>query len=86
LKTINKLSYVFSNLISGVITSLVAMFLMLNINIGLAIWIGSIMENPYIGFFIVAAFYLLVLLSVMFIWKKQLHEFIRNIVIKELID
>lgn len=86
LKTINKLSYVFSSLISGVIFSVIAIFLMLNVNIGLAIWIGTIMENPYLGFFIVAAFYLVVLVCVLFVWKKHLVGLIRNLVIKELID
>lgn len=60
LKTIGKSADVFSSLAGGFVIFVSVLIVLMMINIGTAIWIGSIFGTMYYGFFIVACFYLLV--------------------------
>ena len=62
LKAIDKSADVFSTILSKLVLYIVIVLIILSLNIGLALWIGELLGKLYYGFFIVAAFYVLVAL------------------------
>ena len=66
LKTIDKSADVVSTVLSKLVFFIVVLFIIVSINIGLALWIGELTGKSYYGFFIVAAFYVLVALVLHF--------------------
>ena len=67
LKAIDKSADVVSTVVSKVILLLVVLLLIFSLNTGLALWIGEMVGTLYLGFFIVAAFYVLVALLLHFV-------------------
>ena len=85
LQAINKASDIIALVVSRIILLITTIFFMLFLNIGIALWIGSLLGKLYDGFFIVAAFYILLGL-LLFIFKKKLIKMpINNFLIKELL-
>ncbi len=83
LKTIDRVSNTTTFIISKIIFGIVAATALLFLNIGLAIWISSFFTTLYIGFFVVAVFYLVVLL-ILFLGKDVLIKMpILNSIIKQ---
>ena len=70
LKTIDKVADGTSSMVAWlpVIIALILFFVI--VNFGLALWIGSMLEMIYMGFFIVAGFYALVGI-ILFIFKDK---------------
>ena len=70
LRTVDKVADGTSSLVawSAVIIALVLFFITLNF--GVALWLGSLLEHIYLGFFIVALFYALVAL-ILFIFRNK---------------
>lgn len=64
LKAIEKLADVSSNLVSNIVIILCFALFFMMLNVGLALWIGDLLGTAYLGFLIVAGFYLLLLLVV----------------------
>jgi hypothetical protein len=86
LKTIRKTAEVISTFVSrGAVVVVLSMFLIF-ISTGLALWLGDLLGKAYLGFFCVAAFYIL-LGGVLFYF---LHGFIKrkisNSIISEIIN
>ena len=70
LKAIDKSADVVSSLASKFIILIVVSLITIMVNIGLALWIGELMGKTYYGFFIVAAFYVLVA-CMLYIMREQ---------------
>lgn len=66
LKAIDKSADVYSSLVSKLVLIIVIIIAITLVNIGLSMWIGGLIGKPYLGFFIVAAFYVLVAIIVHF--------------------
>lgn len=82
LKTINKTAEVVSTFVSrGAVVIVLSMFLLFA-SIGLALWLGDLLGEPYLGFLCVAAFYI-VLGGVLF---YLLHNFIKRKVSNSIIS
>lgn len=62
-----------STVVSKILIALVAILFFLFLNIGIAIWLGSVLATPYAGYFIVSGFYLLVLIM-LFIFRKNMFK------------
>jgi hypothetical protein len=60
LNAIDKSADVLSSLLSRIIVAIVAVMFVLLISIGLSLWIGEMIGKPYLGFFIVSGFYLVI--------------------------
>jgi hypothetical protein len=74
LKTISKTAEVVSTFVSrGAVVIVLSMFLVFA-SIGLALWLGNILGEPYLGFLCVATFYI-VLGGVLYFF---LHNFIKR--------
>jgi hypothetical protein len=85
LQAVDKSSDVVSSVIPHTVVLILVSSFMLFFNLGLALWLGEILGKLFYGFFIVAAFYVLVGLVVHLFMHKQLKEIIRNYVIKQLL-
>lgn len=67
LKAINKSADVASSIISKLVLFIAVLLIIISLNIGFALWIGELVGKSYYGFFIVAAFYVVVALVLHFI-------------------
>lgn len=86
LKAIRKTAEVGSSIISKVILAVVfsSFFMMLNVGVGL--WLGDVMGKLYLGFFTLAAFYLIVGIIVYSNRHKILKLPIADSIIKKIND
>lgn len=73
LKAVKKMSDITSSLVTRLTIILIIAFVFFMANIGLAMWIGDMMEKMYYGFFIVAGGYIVVAL-ILFGFRRQLFK------------
>jgi uncharacterized membrane protein YqjE len=73
---------ILSKLIKLVISLSLIFFLLLFLNIGIAIWIGRLIQNGYMGFFIVAGFYGLGIFIYLFLFQKWINRAVIKILTK----
>lgn len=74
LKAVDKVSELLSTLIQWMIVIIVVALFFIVLNIGIAMWLGELLGEPYYGFFIVAGFYALLALGCMVWLKKPLNN------------
>jgi fatty acid desaturase len=85
LKTLDKSVDIVSSLVPhSVVFILLASFLLF-LNLGLALWLGDILGKPFYGFFVVAAFYILLGLIFHFILHKSIKKRVGNFIVKRLL-
>ena len=85
LQAVDKSSDVTSSLIAGIITLLVVSFAVFIFNIGLALWIGDLLGKTYLGFFVVAGFYVLVAILLHFFRNALIKDPVTTILIKKML-
>ena len=86
LKAIRKTAQIGSSLISKVIIGVVFSSFFIFLNIGIALWLGSILGTAYYGFFALSALYLIVGIIVYSNRKKILSSPIADSIIKKIND
>jgi len=86
LKTLDKSSDAISSLIPHMAVILIIASFLLFLSIGLAFWIGEILDNTYYGFFAVAGFYAISGLIVHFFIHKWLKKLIGNYIVKRVLN
>lgn len=69
-----------------IVSFVFAFFLLQFLFIGLALWIGSLVNNMPLGFFIVAGFFLLLILVVFALRKKVIVPMIRNAIVRKVYE
>jgi fatty acid desaturase len=85
LKAVDKSSDVVSSLIPhSIVFVLIALFLLF-LNLGLAFWLGEILGKTYLGFLVVAGFYVFMGIVVHFLLHKWIKNKVRNNIIKLLL-
>ena len=85
LKAVDKTSDVVSTVIPYSFVFVMIVIFMLFFNLGLAFWLGEMLGKIFYGFFIVAAFYLLIVAVIHFFMRKWLKKVIGNFIIKQLL-
>lgn len=95
LKSIEKSSQMMSTTITSLVVVFIATMFILLFNIGMALVIGQYLNKNYLGFFIVAGFYLIVLIT-FYIFKNTvfnkwlqnalISKFLKSINLKEIIE
>ncbi|MBL7856496.1 MAG: phage holin family protein [Cyclobacteriaceae bacterium] len=70
----------------GLLSLLVAVFVLLFAGLGSAWWLGEAMDNMKAGFFIVGGFYLVVFGILLATSKTVLIPWIRNLIIKKIYE
>jgi hypothetical protein len=73
LKAVKKMSDVTSSLVTKLTIVLLIAFVFFMANIGLAMWVGDMMEKMYYGFFIVAGGYIIIAL-ILYGFRRQLFK------------
>lgn len=85
LKAVDKSADVLSSLTAIILIVIVVAMFTLFINIGLGLFIGKLLNQYYLGFFIVSAFYL-VLALVLYVYKVELIKSpVANLIITKLL-
>jgi hypothetical protein len=84
LTSIQLASALVASLISRVVIVLVLSVMLVTINIGLALYLGSVLSELYYGFFIVGAFYLIALVVLYYYLFDWIKEPISTSIIKEI--
>lgn len=85
LKTVDKTADVLSSLTSIVLIVIVVAMFTLFINVGLSLFIGSLLNEYYLGFFIISGFYL-VLALVLYLFKDKFIKIpVTNLIIVKLL-
>lgn len=82
LKTVDKTLDVISSFIPHSVVFVFIASFMLFLNFGLAYWLGQILGQIFYGFFVVAAFYIVLGIIIHFFMHKWLKRMIYNYVIK----
>lgn len=85
LKAISKSSEVVSSIVSIVVIFMVLIFAVSILNIGLSIWIGTILGEVAYGFFAVGGFYLLIAILLIAFKSKWLKAPVANSIIKSIL-
>ena len=85
LTTIEKTSDVISSLSVIIVISILFAMFTLFINIGISLYIGALLKNTALGFFIVSGFYFVLVIAV-FIFRKSLIKIpIDNLIVFKLL-
>jgi hypothetical protein len=84
LKTLNKTSEVVSSLLPHAVVFLILGLFLLFFSLGLAFWLGEVLENNFYGFFVIAAFYAMVGLLIHFFMHKWIKKKICNYLVKQM--
>ena len=85
LKAIDKTTDIISSVIPLVIFILLVTSFLVFLNLGIAFWLGEILGKEYYGFFIVAAFYILLGLIIRFLLNKWIKKLIGDYFIRHIL-
>jgi hypothetical protein len=85
LQAVDKTSDVVSSLIVLLIVTTIFSIVFFILNIGLALWIGSLLGKTFEGFFIIAGFYAIVGSLIYLLKAKFIKTGISNLIIKKLL-
>ena len=86
LKAIKKTAEVGSSIVSKVILAIVFSSFFIFLNVALGLWLGDLTGKNYLGFFIVAAFYLIVGIIIYSNRQKIISSPIADSIIKKMND
>ena len=86
LKTVDKSADIIASLTAGLIIALFMIFGFIVINLGLCIWLGSVLRKVWYGFFAVGGFYLLLGALVVAFKNKWVKEPIGDLIRKKILN
>jgi fatty acid desaturase len=82
LKALDKTSDAVSSFIPHSVVFFLVVSFLLFVNLGLAFWLGEILGKTYFGFFVVAAFYGILVIVLHFFMHEWFKKVICNYIIK----
>ncbi len=85
LKALQKSASIISVLTVRIILVLFMVLVILNLNIGVALWLGNVLNNMYFGFFCVAAFYLVIVGILCVFLNKFIQKRINQSIINQIL-
>jgi len=86
LKAIDKLTDVISTIVAKLATIVVALIAIFLVNIAASLWIGELVGKSYLGFLIVAGFYILVALTMHFNKGSLLKTRVKKSIVSQLLN
>lgn len=86
LKVTEKSTAAGSSVIAALLLTILFIFFALFIGLGLAWWIGGMLDSIIAGYFIVAGIYLLIIVCVLAMRKKVIDPFVRNYLVKKIYE
>lgn len=81
LQAVEKISKLSSALFSGLLIGIISFFIILFLSMMMAWYLGRLLDDVFLGFGIISAFYILVLILLLVFRKKLLEKSITNTVI-----
>ena len=81
---VEKSSKVISTIASGVVLSVLGLFIILFASIGFAWWIATATGSVAIGFFAITGFYLALFIFTLLVGKRMIQNSIINLIIKKI--
>jgi hypothetical protein len=85
LQAIDKASDAASSAVSRLAIVLIGVFALLLLNVGLSLWVGDLVGKDYLGFFIVAGFYILLAVIIHFAKDTWIKGPISTMIIKKML-
>ncbi len=85
LKSMEKILFVFSTLISRVIMGLAIIIALFSTTIALALWLGEILGKLYWGFLMITVLYLLLAL-ILYLFHKNIRNKVNNTLISLMLN
>ncbi|MEO5889250.1 MAG: hypothetical protein ABIQ31_03305 [Ferruginibacter sp.] len=86
LQAINKSSDAVSSIVSRLAILIIAIFAISVFNIGLALWVGGLLGELYLGFFAVAGFYILLAVLIHIFKNAWIKGPVSTMVIKKMLN
>jgi|GEM_PF-328046 len=86
LKMFNKIFTIVSNTVIGSVLGFLGIVVFLFLSVGAAMWVGSLMENAYTGFFIVAGFYAVLGLFIYLLREKLIKKPIMDKLVNQMLN
>lgn len=86
LKVTEKSTAAGSSIIAALLLTILTILFVLFIGLGLAWWIGGMLESIIAGYFIVAGIYLIIIICVLMMRKKMIDPFLRNYLVKKIYE
>jgi hypothetical protein len=85
LKTLDKTTDVVSSLVPQSLVFILISTFLLFLNLGLALWLGDILGKAFYGFFVVAAFYIVVGSIIHLFMHKWIKKHVGNYIVKRIL-
>ena len=86
LNAADKATTIAASTLASIVICFLGFFVLLFGGIALAIWLGDILDNPPLGYLIIAGFFLLVILIIVAFRKKLVFPVIRDTLINKLYE
>jgi len=86
LKAVQRASVMAPAIITKLITIILMSLFLLVLTIAVAIWLGDMLGKMYYGFFIVAGFYLLLVLGFQLFFKKGMKRSLGDWIVSEILQ
>jgi hypothetical protein len=84
IKATEKATSLSTGLFTVIVISLVSLSIFLFIGIGLSVWMGEVLNNTIAGYFVVALFYILLLVLFVKLRRKLVHPIIRDLIVRKI--
>lgn len=85
LRAIDKIADVVSPFVPQIIVFIMVVIFFVFFNLGIALWLGDILNNSFYGFFIVAGFYALIAAIIHFFFSKTIKRNFANNLVKQIL-
>lgn len=72
--------------LAGLAAFFLGIFVLFFSGLAVGIWLGQLLENPVVGYLLVAAFYLVLVVLLITLRKKLVFPFIRNLIVRKFYD
>lgn len=82
-KALDKATFAVSTIVLNVTVAFIAVLFVIIFSIGLSVWIGDALDQMYLGFFIVSAFYAFCAVAFYFFFGKSIKRLVSNIILKQ---
>jgi len=86
LQTVDKVADGVSSLVAWSVVIIALILFFVSLNFGLALWIGALLGNSYLGFFVVAGFYGLAGLVLFIFRNKWIKKPLNNSIINQMLN
>jgi len=86
LKSLEVTNAVATSLLSRIIIAIIITLFLLLVNVGISLLLGDLLGRPFYGFFIVAAFYMIVGIVLYFFLYKWIRKPVSNFIITHVLQ